>query len=514
MSKINIIRDAFESLADFLEGNDVTCVFFNNLFEIMTTLPIENTPQVVGNIPVHEIVDKIRKVRCCGTTDFNQVAVALEKINEFSSEKREVSFICSDGYHTNFSNDTNTLRQNLEGYFDYALGLGNSDTEFDKELLMRISKQFVFGRHGSAFKKILAQVEEISTINEESACFYIPPGNEIIVFNSPVVDNVNFVEPTQCNFDIHYNYDVGLKQSIIQLGNYTQYTSHAPKHYIFVIDISASMDEHLLSGDQVLTLPTSHSPIKRLENTEMWTRISCQLDKHRTLMIGGQVNGTIYINIGENFAKLVPNNINYKINSWDKVYEYFNSLENANVFEDKHFQSRSIHDDYSAFKKDDMSEQAKSILQSHFEMQMSQITNGDKRTFSNIEKNKNHKPRSIEFEVQEVDSLEPETCLICCVNKRNIVFNCFHVAVCSACTSTMLSTLEIKCPVCRKRVSWMKTCRYINMKCLTLGCNNKISTYHNPCGHIYYCNTCSEVLQQSSCLCNNEIESTFQIVFP
>lgn len=502
-----IVRDGFSRFVSQLDNHDITCVFFNASYEIISTLSGDDTANKTNNFSKNDIIERIHDVKCNGSTDFNQIIRAIEELPK--SNKKVVSLIASDGYHTNYNSDTINVRVALSQYFDYAIGIGNAETDFDKTLLTQISKKFIFGHNKKVITNILSELINITYDDKYSVI--IPPQTKFVCLDKIEIEHFDeFVPYEDVSSIVSPSWICGNTQACLELDKINiHYTETETFHFLIVIDISASMDDFL---DNTI-VPYRNKDFFTFYNTKAeWYKLTTS-DK-ANIIFYETVPENVYITSGNKMQqiKFEPCNVSEQGEKYDRFLAFCSDIVLALSYVDTTIQNQFLAEIYNSFEEEDkLFLPLKEYIQ---ELHDSRLSQGEKKYNKFIKKNRVLHPNNNSKSIETCEGLiEPHLCIICFKNKRNVALNCYHISLCYVCATTMLNNGELKCPICRKTVSWLKQCRYINNNLKCLECNNKISVLHQKCNHVFYCSTCFDEKKPKTCECGVDIESTLNVMF-
>lgn len=498
MSKIEIIQNAIDEILRSNYGNnnlDVSCILFNGEYKLMSTLPIKETLSSTGKMTIEEINQSIQTVECYGSTDFNKIMEALSTLSEAKNDKDEIRIIASDGFYTGYNT---TLNSFLESYFNLSIGVGNSNFDFDKAFLEKIAIFFV---HGNSSDIITQSINNCLNI-KENFFLYLPENINYICSNGVVEDHNEYIPLIESTMDSLDTFNTELIQGELQITCKINFKKRSDNvHLILVIDISGSMQDILLE--------TSNSSIEnkfKICKTKRLTKINIISDKTELILFDNCLPIKLFIEKNDLISEIAI--INTPISPeglfYDTLLSICQEIEQINLLENNDIKVKWIADLYNT----------STMINNDFENYLKDIYN---TALNSKEKNYFKLLHDTKFEINnksrntEMKEKDASICLICCVNKRNVVLSCFHIVMCDSCTKK-LPYNEIKCPICREKSQWIKQCRYLfnNLKCIN--CDNKISIMFYNCNHIYYCNDCYTT-EIKECLCGLPIDSYSYIIF-
>ena len=444
MSKIYKVRRAFHRIYDhFLQNHEISCIFFNNDLKIISTLK-----NYEHNVDHSLIYHTIQNIKCSSITNFAKIIDGLEVIDNLGCELEQVSVIVTDGYHT-VDDETNISLDNittiLTNRFDHAIGMGN---DFDKDLLLKIGKEFHETQSDSMFNFLNQNFVKGNKITIPANTFFVS-SNEY-----KLSDSSNQEEDTTNLICI----ERGKKQKTFQLQDEHVPSSHK-KHYIFVIDISGSMDDCFYSR----IVQNYYDDVKFFyDYTVDQPQIIQFYDKNPKVTLLQDPNDIFEETKNDEVVTLCK--IIHEIESSGE-----NRAENINSL----YLSKTENGDLHRFLKRKIND-ILTISEQNFYL----LLHNDAVPCNNF-------TESVVYENTN------ENCLICTEKKRDMLFSCCHVVSCKDCTLKILENNRIECPVCRKQIIWIRQCLFKKneMKCIT--CNeNMVNVIQLPCRHSYHCYHC------------------------
>lgn len=557
MSRIATVQKALENILLHVNKNniDISVVFFNHSHQVISTIPFVSERTLTGSLSIDELIKRINEIICFGSTEFSQIKLALEKLKKKCSKHQwdnMLSFITSDGHQTAIV-DTNTIEEDMSAFFDYSVGIGNQETDFDKPFLLKISKNFVFGKSAEIINKAIHSIlDNVRECNKrvDDLILYIPPNikasslceNEIV--NVDESCNINLCSDkieeildslwTNDNNDYTYGFKLNIGEDEILQMKYI--------HLIFVIDISSSMDENLDLYSPFSSSIIDYGETKHDENAItsvhdfMWKKMTFKtsLDK---FMYCTFTPFPEYILVKYNTKTYKVKCQDYKQENDDlkNLFIFFNKI--SSIMEQ--FYLKPSREDkinildtlIASISNDDAIENKIQYISLHFPMYshiMKNFTNKinlfffgfltkNELTFFNLL----HEIKDLSYDnsmiIQENVSgkVDPHLCIICYKNSRNILLSCGHISMCQSCTIHMINYTSLSCPICRANVTFLKKISTYseNLKCITLDCNNQISVLYDGCYHIYYCIDCFVKAQENMCLCGNKPNGIYSVQF-
>ena len=469
MSKIYNVRKAFQRMFNDLSQHEVSCIFFNNDVKVMTTLG-----EYEYSTDHSLLLQTIQNIRCSSITDFSKILEGIDKLGVKKMDDLDtISIIISDGYHT-IDNDTgislDNIMKKLKKYFHYSIGLGN---DYDKNLLENISKEFYSNQTETMFyflDKYFKKKKDNYIIMEPDTFFLSfqefkmkdIQTDEILYGDTTLLEEGNYQKTYKINSSY---YDTTINK----------------RHFLFVIDISGSMDDTFHSrimetfyNDVNIHYNHSGNSKKMIEFYDINSKI--MIEKKQTKSEYLSKNDEI-LDICKNVYEIEKNN-DIK---WEKLYQLYNrDIENQIL-------KKFIRKKYNSLLTND---EKKLIVLLHNDIKINKIINDTVHLNDNI-------------------------CILCYENQRNILLSCFHVSSCLDCTLKIMNSLQTinpQCPVCRNIIEWARFIKIENKKCTE--CSKNIAcVYQEPCGHILYCNNCYPKEAQICTLCNEKIKNFTSIHF-
>ena len=434
MSKIYNVRKAFQRIFNNLTHHNISCIFFNNDVKVMTTF--EGSDYKVD----HSIIlQTILNIRCASITDFSKIIDGLDKLNI----KDYISVIISDGYHT-IDNERgitpSDISSQLSKKFDYSIGLGN---DYDKNLLMDISNEF----HDNQTETML-QFLNIHLNKNENDFIILEPNTFFVCFQEyQMIDYEN-----ECK-NKYEPVEVGHNQETFEINNTAMLTENEKKHFLFIIDISGSMDD------------TFHSRI--MENFYN--------DVH--IYYGHTENKCKKIKFYDSKSKILIEKNTVKQPYTDNDIIFNTCLEIYDIEKNPSLKMQRL---YSLYQKDI----SNIILKKFIRKKYNQLLSVEEKKMVVLLHNEiNSKSNNKEI-YHEYDPI----CSICYQNQKEILLSCFHIVSCKECTLKIINRVHPTCPICRKEIEWL---RFIKMNDKCIKCLSNIpNVYFEPCSHILYCSDC------------------------
>ena len=560
MSRIATVQKALEGLLTHLNTTniDISVVFFNHTHKVITTLPIIEQG-IVGNLSTEEIINHINTTPCFGSTEFSQIKTAINKIKKncpIEKWNNTLSFITSDGQQTTIvSPDSSIEEDDLTNFFDYSVGIGNQETDFDKPFLIKISKNFVFGKSSEIINKSIYNIlENIRATSKkiDELHVYIPPHIKVSSLCDKTIINVDAdimmeemqniveVEPKEIVDFVwiqdENNYTFAFKVNM----NEDEINKKKYVHLIFVIDISSSMDESLDLYSTYLHPIEYGESIDTIQTIELihdflWKRLTFRNFFNNYLYLT-LISFPDYVLIEYN-KKLVK----VKCGNYDsdaqlkKLFSFFNKISQVlNDFNMKSSREEKVNilDTLFTYIKEDnvisgiivdidANYPSYSYIMKNFTKEINSLyftfLTRKEITFFNLlhEKIDFYYDNSLVVHEDVQNKIDPHLCLICYKNSRNILLSCSHISMCQSCTTQSINYSTLSCPICRAESSFIKKINPFseNLKCISLNCNNQISILYDNCYHIYYCIDCFLNAEENICLCGNKTSGIYSVQF-
>lgn len=485
MSKILNIRNSIKKIKIHLQSHDVSCMFFNNDCSLFTTLE-QNVGEPNNYFITHqELFKKIQSIRCSSITDFNKIAQCLEKLENIKSydSSNTISIIVSDGHHTiDTEKNVEEIKDLLYDKFDYSIGIG---TEFDSNLLSTVAKNFLGKNDNNLFNFLFHSLDNIKVEI---------PKNTFFVSSSKFTEQMS--SPDQIS--MAQSVETSLTCSKHSYTNLIFDSNHERKHYLFIIDISGSMDDSIYS-----CLISSN----RDENSFFYNKFT---EDKVLLMESDEVD--LYLSNDSNDANEdfeIYKKYNYSYNNIDeifitcKTFFYLNPSSTQEKLEQLYLLNHNLYRD----------ENLKNFVRSNYNSLLSY----SERKMNNLLHERISHPIMDNRCVQINDIDFENRCSICLQNTKNILFSCHHVTCCFECVLKLLEPLEYpSCPICRERIMWLRHC--IPYDSNNLSCKsceiNMGDLYQDGCNHILFCSQCCDINEYKLCnLCNRKINLITKVHF-
>lgn len=434
MSKIYNVRKAFQRIFNDLTHHDISCIFFNNDVKVMTTL--EGSEYKVD----HSIIlQTILNIRCASITDFSKIIDGLEKLNI----KDYISVVISDGYHT-IDNDRGVtpsdISLQLSKKFDYSIGLGN---DYDKNLLMDISKEFYNNQ-----TETMLQFLNIHLNKKENDFIILEPNTFFVSFQE--YQMIDYEGNSKKEYEL---IEIGQNQETIEINNNVILSEKEKKHFLFIIDISGSMDD------------TFHSRIMENFYNDVHIYYGHTEDKYKKIKFYDSKSKIL----------IEKNTLNRPYTENDIIFN--TCLEIYNIEKNPSLKMEKL---YSLYHKDI----SNTILKKFIRKKYNQLLSIEEKKMVVLLHNEMNSKLNNKEIYKEYDSI----CSICYQNQKEILLSCFHSVSCKECTLKIIHRIHPTCPICRKDIEWL---RFIKMKEKCIQCLDNIPTvYQEPCNHILYCTEC------------------------
>lgn len=448
MSKIYNVRKAFQRIFNDLNQHEVSCIFFNNDVKVMTTL--EESEYFTDH---SLLLQTIQNIRCSSITDFSKILDGIEKLDiKKFKDLDTISIIISDGYHT-IDNDTrislDEIIEKLKDYFDYSIGLGN---DYDKNLLENISKEFYSNQTETMFyflEKYFRKKKDNFIIIEPNTFFLSFQEFKIkdLKDNNFIQENISSIE--EGNYQNTYEINSSYYDTILK-----------KKHFLFVIDISGSMDdtfhsrimENFYNEVNIFYNHTGNSK-KIIEFYDLNSKIIIEKKeiefKEEYLTENDQI-----IDICKDIYKIELN----PEKKWKKLYELYN--------------------------KDIKNQILKKFIRKKYNLL---LTNEEKKMIVLL-----HNDITINKNINDNTNYNDNICSICYINSREILLSCFHISSCLDCSLKIINsmnTISPQCPVCRKTIEWIRFIKLKQSQCICCQ-KNTACIFQEPCSHILFCKDC------------------------
>jgi hypothetical protein len=465
MSKILNVRNSFQKIKRNLEQNNMSCIFFNNHSFLYTTLD-SCSPEY---FMLHDdIFQKINTVRCSSITDFSKIETSLdhlEKIKNFSWDET-TSILISDGYHTmdNFRS-VDYVKEKFYKKFDYSIGIGN---EFDSNLLEHIANTFSTQNDNNLFK-FLFPYKDFVYIHIPKDTFFVTNKKFNILSmddNDPLIEETDILKEERSEFVIKKTFHNLEKEK-----DKSKNLKPNKHHYLFIIDISGSMDDSIYS---------------------------CLLhdEQEFDFFYGNFHTNNQFIKVNDPHVEIYFEAKKTEL-SWDSTMNEMNEI----VFTCKKLSNIESHTQVDKlrllYKLNDHQYMIESLNKFVRAKYNSLLNPAEKRMNLLLHENLTINYMNTKKKIKSISDTPIENrCSICLSNPKNILFSCMHVACCFDCVLKLLEPYDIpSCPICRSTIDWI---RYIynydtnnNPSCnkckINLG-----DVFQNPCGHILYCSDCCD----------------------
>ena len=469
LSKIELLKKAFHNMKSFFSQHDMSCFFFNHSLQIYSTCSNDSFfPNSFPNKYRLEHIDlykEIDNVKCQNITDFYMISNGIDILKE--SEGLDcVKIIISDGFHTEHSKPIENIKHNLYKKFDYAIGLGNHDYDFDKKFLEYIGKLYHFHCVSDNF--------EFDFLDDSSdkKHIFIPPNSDIFTTEEFNLINVNDNDLITNNIE-EYKIDSGIYYNTFQF-EYKSSKRQNKKHFMFFIDISGSMDNRILQSS-ILSDYYKNCQFFLQQTPNIWKKVPIYTTKSITF--------------------LKKTDIPFQTNKQETVFDNMIRIM---------FHLREIKSYSSLQKMKQMKDYAEEVskldntkFKKYFQKQYNQILSKAEKKYAELSNKLPIIPSKINETMNNLQECS-DKCIICYENKKSQLFGCLHYTCCYDCCIELLDSKIIpECPLCRESISWIGSCYYQTTKCIHCH-ENQCSVFSYPVGNITSCYTCSKKLNSSN----------------
>lgn len=480
MSKIYNIRNSFRRIKNYLSIHDFTCILFNNESKIYSTLKTSDEFSTNHD----EILQKILSIRCSSITDFAKIQTSMDKLETLVNydSSNIISIIISDGYHT-IENDksVNEIKQIFFKKFNYSIGIGN---DFDSNLLSEISENFIIQNNNHLFD-FLFDVDTITKCKIPKSKFFVSNKKyNILSANDEEEDKRHLYKTEYSEKNMKYTF----------LNHLQEDSNIIKKHFVFIIDISGSMDDSIY--DSLLT-----------NDKEDFLFYYDRFDED-TIITSSEDDFQIFVENDSNHQVEIYKNYNQYYNPIDEILYTCKSLFNIHI-NDMNRLEKLFKMNHNLYRNENLKQFVKykyNSLLSFAEKKMNTLLH-ENITVTYMDSNI--------IPIHEV--CNENICSICLINTKNILFSCHHVACCFDCVLKLLEPLETpSCPICRQNITWLRHIINPNVNNLScIQCNvNLGDIYQNPCNHILYCIKCCNIEDYKYCtICNKKIDILTKIYF-
>jgi hypothetical protein len=450
MSKIYKVRKAFHKIFPLLKNHEVSCIFFNNDVKILSTLD-----GYEYNVDHSLLYQSVQNIKCSSITNFAKIIEGLKEIDSVNSNLKQVSVVISDGHHT-VDDETNisldTIESILEKRFDHAIGLGN---EFDRNLMQKIGKTFHETQTDNMFNFLQQD------LYQDHRNYIILPPDTFFVSCSEFkkIEDYNSLENNTEDIEC---VERGRCQDSFILKERQPRQEGEKKHYVFVIDISGSMDDCFLSR----VVESYYQDANFFYHKTKGKRTCIQFFDDRPLISIKKLENSMYVeNINDSIIKTcfifyeMENDVEKDI---IKLYSLYNK-----VFDNFQFQ-RFVKKKYK-----NLLSNGQQYLLNLIHEEITPINNWNTETT-----------------LYEKDL---ELCPICVSNNRNVVLSCSHMISCINCIEKLLDGMKHECPICRTPITWLRLCKFPNDTFKCIECEtNTINVLNIHSGKAEYCTLCFE----------------------
>lgn len=470
MSKIYKVRKAFHKIFSHLKHHEVTCIFFNNDVKILSTLQ-----EYEFHVDHYVLYHTVQNIKCSSITNFSKIIEGMNEIESLECPLPTTSIVISDGYHT-VDDETNIplseISNTLANKFDHSIGLGN---DFDQDLLRTISNEF-------------HETQNEFMFNFLNLDFYYNANNYIhIPLDTFFVSLQEFHQEPITDEEYNDSFELpslqrtenGKFQTTYQFEETMVPTVSDKKHYIFVIDISGSMDDCFHSR----LVESFYSDVNFFYNTTTNRPIKLSFyDRNPTIYIGHSIDESQTETENDRIfsvCKEIHELETKRENVSERIYELHNR-EYSNV-----------------------------TLKKFIKKKFNQLLNATEQKLIMLL----HQPIGATPYMNSTSVYQDhlELCPLCADRERNILFSCCHIVCCFECIYKILQTNKNQCPICRQPFSWLRKCIFHQNKMECIRCHrNTVNIFQEPCQHTIICNECWT--EDTQCiLCQSAIEKKINV---
>ena len=468
LSKIELLKKAFHNMKSFFSQHDMSCFFFNNSLQIYSTCSNEsffpNSFLSKYQLQHVDLYKEIDNVKCQNITDFYMILNGIEIFKEQENVDC-VKIIISDGFHTEHSKPIENVKHNLYKKFDYAIGLGNHDSDFDKKFLEYIGNLYHFHCVSDNF--------EFDFLDDSShkEYIYIPPNSHIFTTEEFHLKNIHNDELLLNNIEPHI-IESGLYYNTFQY-KYNSPKTQQKKHFLFFIDISGSMDNRILQSS-ILSDYYKNCQFFLQQTPNVWKKIPIYTTKSITLL---QTTDIPF----QTEQEETSNDVMIRILFHLRKIKSYSSLQKMKQMKDYEQEVSKLNN--VKFKK-------------YFQKQYHQMLSKAEKKYAQL----SYTLPTISVEINEPTNNIHECsdkCIICYENKKNQLFSCLHYVCChDCCIELMDSKIIPECPLCRKIILWIGSCYYQTTRCIH--CHENLSSvFSYPTGNVTSCYSCYKKLKSS-----------------
>jgi hypothetical protein len=364
MSKIGVIKETLENVFSSIDSKNIniTCIFFNNEYHIATTLDMDSSYRIKTRLSITDMIQSIRKIKCNGYTDFDQISTALEKI-PLTNDKM-ISIIATDGYHTSYLHNTDEIGVRFENFFDLSIGIGHTTEDFDKVLVQYISKDFIFGSCSTIVQSaIYGYIGHVENNKSKLFHFLFPPNTDLLLldsFKKEYIEEPKFDNSITKNNKILYSWSEGNTINLCQvLMKTNKLEVKEPIHLIFVIDVSGSMDDYLAEGNEIVTIKTDinlEDSIHNIKTKNKWIKLNIlKPDENLFFIFNNKFKGSFYLCSDTDYTEITtPESLEIdEIGKYsDSLVEICYDLINYKKLKNRDVQSQWLNNTYTSLSQD------------------------------------------------------------------------------------------------------------------------------------------------------------------
>lgn len=457
LSKIELLQRGFHNIKNLLHQHSLSCFFFNNSLQLYSTCSKDSFPFATFHthfdMSHNDLYHEIDNVKCRNITDFSMISWGIKT---FASDSMEtIKIIISDGFHTEYSKPIDDVKQFLFKKFDYAIGLGNHESDFDKIFLESIGKQFYFHCVTEPFDFGFLR-------NSLPEYIELPPSSKVLTCTDLCTQKNDNPGLLSKPFIVEHKGIYHEKRRYVVEESKVEHT----KHYIFFIDISGSMDNRILQSSIVTNYYKNCN--YRIETTrDEWTKIPIYNTQELIIVTSNHVSldkkdnedqSDVMIRIVTKLDELKEEKTRKKIDYIMKYEAEVDTLGHVN------------------FKK-------------YFHKQYYSILSNAERTYLKLSNSFPVVSTKVCEPIENMESFSPQ-CVICYENEKTELFNCLHFVSCYRCCLKLIGNkLTVECPICREEVSWIGTSKKRTDTCEE--CQKiRPSVFSYPSGEIILCQNC------------------------
>ena len=302
-SKQSIVKNALLETYKFLSKlrqdhgefvAELIIVPFNTCADIYSTINITDVtdPAITNKITVLSFNDMKRIIEDVlvpsGGTDFESIEIANSILNTYLQSYLEankdnlqiIKYIMSDGSHNNKPNCTRLDLLQLPGHtYEYSLGIGKGNKDYDEELLRHMGKTFVDGNDSTTIEEsIIGDTFNCTNVIATNLQISVITTANVIGCSHNVIKTEPFDNTTKFTYDCDdFHVDTTVNPTdqltIIKLtGNITEQITSVNKKtiFIFYVDVSGSMSEPIIKHVPAQILhPNMPAEFNELVNTNV-----------------------------------------------------------------------------------------------------------------------------------------------------------------------------------------------------------------------------------------------------